>query len=123
MEKPAEMLTAQDVRRLTGVTRDMFYLWQRMGLLPDYTRFERQGKIGGGVGLPTRDFRYYCQDSGAEKPGKDLPGNCYGLGTRRSREVIKAVLLCLLVVVMGLAITGLIKAWREDLKEQKRNEE
>jgi hypothetical protein len=30
----------------------MFDQWQRMGLLPDYTRFERQGKTGGGWAYP-----------------------------------------------------------------------
>lgn len=30
----------------------MFGLWQRMGMLPNYTRFQCQGRTGGGWGYP-----------------------------------------------------------------------
>ncbi len=52
MVKPAGMLTAKQIRDRSGVSRTMFDQWQRMGLLPDYTRFERQGKTGGGWAYP-----------------------------------------------------------------------
>jgi DNA-binding transcriptional MerR regulator len=70
MVKTQGMLTAQDVQRLTGVSRDMFHLWQRMGLLPDYTRFERQGKTGGGWAYPAEILEVVARIKELKRRGK-----------------------------------------------------